>query len=83
MTKSRCACVDVLTLLVTLVLVGIGSVTNSTPGRELALSSPDDNPEVRRLLTTLSVLRRESKTSVMLSVLRAELRRIRRHLKEG
>jgi len=47
------------------------------------LSSPDDNPEVRRLLTTLSVLRRESKTSVMLSVLRAELRRIRRHLKEG
>ncbi len=47
------------------------------------MSSPYDNPEVRRLLTTLSVLRRESKTGVMLSVLRAELRRIRRHLKEG
>jgi hypothetical protein len=47
------------------------------------MTSPYDNPEVRRLVTTLAVLRRESKTGVMLSVLRAELRRVRRHLKEG
>lgn len=46
------------------------------------MSSPYDNPEVRRLVTTLAVLRRESKTSVMLTVPRAELRRIRRRLKE-
>jgi hypothetical protein len=47
------------------------------------LSSPYDNPEVRRLVTTLAVLRRESKTGVLLSVLRAELRRIRSRLKDG
>lgn len=46
------------------------------------MTSPYDNPEVRRLLTTLAVLRRESKTGVMLSVLRAELRRVRRRLKD-
>jgi len=47
------------------------------------LSSPCDNPEVRRLVTTLSVLRRESKTGVMRNLLRAELRRIRRRLRDG
>jgi hypothetical protein len=46
------------------------------------MSSPYDNPEVRRLVTTLAVLRRESKTAAHLSVLRAELRRIRRRLKD-
>jgi hypothetical protein len=46
------------------------------------VSSPYDNPEVRRLVTTLAVLRRESKTAVTLSVLRAELRRVRRRLKD-
>jgi hypothetical protein len=46
------------------------------------MGSPYDNPEVRRLVTTLAVLRRESRTGVMLTVLRAELRRIRRRLKE-
>jgi len=56
---------------------------HSTPGRELSLSSPCDNPEVRRLVTTLSVLRRESKTGVMRNLLRAELRRIRRRLRDG
>lgn len=73
---------DALTLIGNLVLVGIGSVTQTIPGRELSLSSPYDNPEVRRLVTTLAVLRRESKTSAHLSVLRAELRRIRRRLKD-
>jgi hypothetical protein len=46
------------------------------------LTSPYDDPEVRRLVTTLAVLRRESKTDVMLHLLRTELRRLRRRLKD-
>lgn len=45
------------------------------------MPSPYDDPEVRRLLTTLAVLRRESKTQVMRGLLRTELRRISRELK--
>lgn len=45
------------------------------------MPSPYDDPEVRRLVTALAVLRRESKTQVMRSLLRAELSRIRRELK--
>ena len=45
------------------------------------MSCPCEDPEVRRLMTALSVLRRESKTAAVRSVLRAELRRIRRQLK--
>ncbi len=47
------------------------------------MSCPCEDPEVRRLMTALSVLRRESKTAAVRSVLRAELRRIRRHLKRS
>jgi hypothetical protein len=48
----------------------------------MATTSPYSDPEVRRLVTTLAVLRRESKTGVMRSLLRAELRRVRRRLRE-
>lgn len=47
------------------------------------MNSPYDDPEVRRLVTALAVLRREPKTRVMRTVLRAELRRIRRRLKDA
>jgi hypothetical protein len=46
------------------------------------MGTPYDDPEVRRLVTALAVLRRESKSRVLLAVLRAELRRIRRRLKD-
>jgi hypothetical protein len=46
------------------------------------MNSPFDDPEVRRLVTALAVVRRESKTRVTLHALRAEMRRIRRRLKE-
>ena len=46
------------------------------------MSSPFDDPEVRRLATALAVLRRESMIRVTRQALRAELRRIRRRLKD-
>lgn len=41
-----------------------------------------DDPEVRKLATALAVLRRESMIRATRHALRAELRRIRRRLKE-